>query len=698
MKLLNLFIALFVLPFPNGKAAENGISEVPEVLVTPGGKQLNSRRSYTTDKIEVMKKDRIESTSSRSLNEAIDRMTGVDSQDYCVNCGAKRISINGLRGDHTSVLIDGIPLYSPISSVYGYDAIPMQSVEEIEVMRGTGGALINPEAIGGAINIITLTPQETGSRASLFLGGHGTRNYELLHNHVFENYKVSVGGEFNNQEAWDVDHNGFAESPFKSRYSFFLKQIFNLSSKTQWATRFSFADMEIIGGNTSRYKLKEPISIQASDTDFDVGDVRKRYLGDISQISEYIGVKRSEGTSKITSILDEDNSLAWNLGAAIYEQTSLYMHAFDYSTKDTTLYTDVRWIHQLSENQMTTLGLSYRYEILRSQSKVMYDKNRIPKDNFNYTAYSLFGQHDWSLGDGLEVSTALRSENLESKWLEINSVNRNVISPRILMKWQHNQNLSQQLAYGEGYRMPLTSIESVHGAYDGFIVDIKKLETSKSAVYSLSYNTPKYYFTPGIHYTRLENMSYALEPEVAHSGPLRFVNDSKSHDIYVYDILVGVKPDSNWLLELAYENFRYPDAYKNKLPTAAIEERVNLRSEVEMGSYEFIVNGSWIGDRNIAKYYQYSDHYNTSDGLLGASDQKLQKAPSFWQWDMSLSKNIKMMDLTLGVQNLFDYTQTKKGDSPAMWHLHGDHTHLDNRHVWGPNRGREYHIKMIYNF
>ncbi|NJM10297.1 MAG: TonB-dependent receptor [Bdellovibrionaceae bacterium] len=269
----------------------------------------------------------------------------------------------------------------------------------------------------------------------------------------------------------------------------------------------SYADMEIIGGNTSHYRLTAPITVTASDMDFDGGDVRRPYRGDIKAISEYVGVKKTEATSKLTSNLDENNGLEWNLAGSIYDQKSFYMHAFDYATTDTTIYSDVRWNHQIAENRMAILGLSYRYEFLRSHSKVMYDQNGVPKDDFNYAAYSLFGQHDWYLSNGLEISAALRFEKLESKWLELSSINRDVISPRLLMKWQHNEHLSQQLAYGSGYRMPLTSIESAHGAYDGFVVDITELEKSQSVVYSISYNTPDWYVTPSAHYTHLENMS-----------------------------------------------------------------------------------------------------------------------------------------------------------------------------------------------
>lgn len=698
-----IIIMIFLtLASPAWTHAEEALVTPPKktnkILIHADNDYLDSHRHDTTEKVEVLTKDRIEKANATSLNEAVDRMPGVDSQDYCVNCGAKRISINGLRGDHTSVLMDGIPLYSAVTSVYGFDAIPMQSVEEIEVKRGTGSALTNPEAIGGSINIITLMPKESGTRAAISYGTYQSRIAELLHNYVSDNYKVSMGGEFNRQNAWDTDNNNFAESPWKSRHSFFAKQTLNLSDTTQWSTRFSYTEMEIVGGNLQNFRLENPISTQASDTDFVDGDVRKPYVGSIDRITEYIKVNRVEGTSKLITILESGDSLEWSLAGAVYNQDSFYMHAFDYKTEDTTVYSDIKWRHQLTDNQAMLLGLSYRNEFLRSQSQVMYDQNNVLKDNFDYDAYSLFAQHEWFISESLEASSALRLEKLQSRWSYLNSLDRDIVSPRFLLKWTHNEHLSQQLAYGYGYRMPLTSIESAHGAYDGFQVGITELEKSHSLVYSASYNTPEFYITPSIHYTHLKNMSYPLQPAIAHSGPLLFVNDSDTHDLMVYDLLTGFKPTPSWFLEAGYEIYEYPDTYKNKLPTAAIERRLNLRAEYEKNSYTFVLSGSWIGSRDLSKYYQYSDHYNVSDGLLGVSDQKRQMAPNYWQWDMSLIKKMKMFDLTLGVQNIFNYTQAKVGDTPAMWHLHGNHTHLDNRHVWGPNRGREAYLKMVFNF
>jgi outer membrane receptor for ferrienterochelin and colicins len=687
------FVFLLI-PFISSAESKN-----PKIIVlgTDDG-YFDSHRHDTADKVEVLSKDRIEKSNSTSLNEAIDRMPGVDSQDYCVNCGAKRISINGLRGDHTSVLVDGIPLYSAVSSVYGFDAISMQAVEEIEVKRGTGSALTNPEAIGGAINIITLMPKESSSKVSVSDGTHRSRIGEVLHSYVSKNYKLSVGGEFNRQEPWDTDGNGFAESPWKSRYSIFAKQTVNLSDQIQWATRVSYTNLEIIGGNMSQRRLEHPIPYQASDSDFVDGDVRKPYIGDLSKITEDVGVERSEATSKLISVIDSNNILEWNLGAADYKQTSFYMHAFDYKTKDITIYTDLKWKHQLTENQLFTWGTSFRQEVLRSESEVMFDTNNVPKDNFDYNSYSMFSQHEWFLPNDWELTSALRVERLESKWSYLGSIQKTVVAPRLLLKWTPTEHLTQQMAYGYGYRMPLTSIESAHGAYDGFIVDIKDLEKSHSLVYSISYNTPEYYITPSVHYTHLQNMAYPIDPVVPHSMPIRFINDPDSYNIFVYDLLTGFKPTPSWLLEAGFELYTYPDGYKGKLPTAAIERRLNLRSELDVQGFSFVVSGMWVGARDLSKYYMYPNHYNVSQGLLGVEGQKWQRSPYYWQWDSSITKKYKGMDFMLGVQNIFNYTQAKVGDSPAMWHLHGNHTHLDNRHVWGPNRGREVYLKVTYAF
>src|SRR5688500_18592197 len=57
------------------------------------------------------------------------------------------------------VLIDGMPIVSSLSTVYGLSGIPNSLVERIEIVKGPASSLYGSEAVGGLINIITRKPQ-----------------------------------------------------------------------------------------------------------------------------------------------------------------------------------------------------------------------------------------------------------------------------------------------------------------------------------------------------------------------------------------------------------------------------------------------------------------------------------------------------------------------------------------------------------
>jgi outer membrane receptor protein involved in Fe transport len=193
-------------------------------------------------------------------------------------------------------------------------------------------------------------------------------------------------------------------------------------------------------------------------------------------------------------------------------------------------------------------------------------------------------------------------------------------------------------------------------------------------------------------------MAYDEEPAIAHSGPIRFVTSAETFDITTYEILGGYKPVSQWLVELGFESFNYEDEYKRLLPTAAIERRWTIKSQADFGKYSWNIVGVWVDQRDLSAYSTYDEHYNINAGLLGVDSRKRQRSPSFFIWNTSLSRKIKQGEITLGVDNLFNYTQAGAGDSPAMWHAHGGHAHFDNRHVWGPNRGAEWYLRLTLDF
>jgi outer membrane receptor for ferrienterochelin and colicins len=53
------------------------------------------------------------------------------------------------------ILIDGMPIVSSLSTVYGLSGIPNSLVDRIEVVKGPASSIYGSEAMGGVINIIT---------------------------------------------------------------------------------------------------------------------------------------------------------------------------------------------------------------------------------------------------------------------------------------------------------------------------------------------------------------------------------------------------------------------------------------------------------------------------------------------------------------------------------------------------------------
>ena len=54
--------------------------------------------------------------------------------------------MNGLAGGYSQILINGRPIFSPLTGLYGMEQIPANMIERIEVVRGGGASLYGSSA------------------------------------------------------------------------------------------------------------------------------------------------------------------------------------------------------------------------------------------------------------------------------------------------------------------------------------------------------------------------------------------------------------------------------------------------------------------------------------------------------------------------------------------------------------------------
>ncbi len=152
-----------------------------EVVVTAG------RRAQLTQDVPVsltvVSPRELETRNIVALDQALQYVPGVQLQGSQVNVrGSSGFSYN--TGSRVLMLLDGIPLLTPDSDGFPFDALPFAQIEQIEVFKGPGSALYGSGALGGVINIITKdfpsTP-ETSVRA--FSGVYEPARYPIWYEH-----------------------------------------------------------------------------------------------------------------------------------------------------------------------------------------------------------------------------------------------------------------------------------------------------------------------------------------------------------------------------------------------------------------------------------------------------------------------------------------------------------------------------------
>ena len=159
-------------------AQELPVFELRSTVVTP--LRFEAAQEKIAASISVISRDTIEHTTATSLPELLSREAGIKTRDTS-GSPDKQIDLRGfgITGDrNTLILLDGqrlseIELVTPQLST-----IPLDAIERIEVVRGSGAVLYGGGATGGVINIITRAPRAGQREAytALSFGSHNTTN------------------------------------------------------------------------------------------------------------------------------------------------------------------------------------------------------------------------------------------------------------------------------------------------------------------------------------------------------------------------------------------------------------------------------------------------------------------------------------------------------------------------------------------
>lgn len=197
-----------------------------DIVIT--GSFAEVTRMESVQAVEVYQSTFFKKNPTSNLFDALQLINGVRPQLNCSVCNTGDIHINGLEGPYTMILLDGMPIVSGLSTVYGLMGIPNSMIQRIEVMKGPAGALYGSEAIGGVINVITKQPEKAAKfSVDVMTTSYWENNVDV--GYKWSNKKINVLSGLNYfyyGNKVDKNKDGFTDVTLQDRLSLFQKWSF----------------------------------------------------------------------------------------------------------------------------------------------------------------------------------------------------------------------------------------------------------------------------------------------------------------------------------------------------------------------------------------------------------------------------------------------------------------------------------------
>ena len=403
--------------------------------------------------VEVYSQTFFKANPTASVFEALENINGIRPQLNCTVCNTGDIHINGQEGSYTMVLIDGLPLVSGLSTVYGLSGIPQSLIERVEVVKGPASTIYGSESIGGVINLITKLP-ENAPRLSVdsFVSSWGEVNTDLSYKYMMTQNTEGLFGVnyFNYSNPVDNNGDGFTDLTLQDRISIFNKLA--IGDRLSLASRFLYEDRW--GGQVNW---------------------SPNYRGGSTVYGESIYTTRWELFGKYIF----SKNLSLNFSFNDHRQNSVYGTTL-LNADQTIGFGQFIWNKEIDKNDLL-FGLAYRYTYYDDNTTATYDNfNLVNQQNVMHLP-GVFIQDEIKVNEKNTFLMGLR--------YDYNSVHGAIFTPRVNYKLNNlDKNTIFRFSLGSGYRVAQIFTED-HAALTGArkVVFLENLNPERSWNFNLNF-------------------------------------------------------------------------------------------------------------------------------------------------------------------------------------------------------------------
>jgi len=427
---------------------------IDEVVIT--GTKTFKRQTDAAVIVNVIDSDLLAQTQSCNISEGLKFQPGLRVETDCQTCNYTQLRMNGLGGGYSQILINGRPVFSPLTGLYGMEQIPANMVERIEVVRGGGSALYGSSAIGGTVNVITRFPKESSydlSYTSSLINEDAWDNV-LSGNINMLTHKNNAGAAVfvNRRMRQAYDHNGdnYSELPQLANNSFGANLFFK-----------------------PRYNQKLELSFSSLS--------EYRYGGEIVDEAAHLAKQSEERTHYVFMggldyqiNFNDDNSSFILYMAGQKTDREHYTGIFPYDSVEIRDHlTDPPYGFTFNNTLQAGTQINHRFNdflgginVLTGGAEYVYDKVQDTIRAYQYSLdqttgiFGMFLQSDWEIRKGITLLAGVRAD-------KHNLVDQVILSPRISLLYKLKTFTQFRLTWGTGFRAPQAFDADMHIAFAG---------------------------------------------------------------------------------------------------------------------------------------------------------------------------------------------------------------------------------------
>lgn len=405
-------------------------SSINEVVVTGTARPLrpgDASAVYKTISAATMR-----AQGAINLEEALSRQVNMDVTSDPVL--GTTFSMQGLKGDKSKILIDGMPLNGREGGNLDMGQVNMYNVDRLEIVQGPMSVVYGSDALGGVINVITKDRRKPwDAEANFNYESVGKYNVNVTGSKSWKRHSFSLGGGRNYFQGWKYldTIEPHREMLFKPKEQYFGNFNYSYVAPSGFKARLA-SDF-----------LREKVTFKGAAT-----------------ISPFYGYSLDQyfyNTRSTTRLLLEDNTGKqghWQMmnGYSYYHRTrntyrkdlvTLQQDLTPLKTdQDTTTFNEYNFRGSY-DNKFKSIGYTIGYDLDLQDG----NSQKISEGLKNINDYAVFGMVKLPLiEDQLNAEVGVRLSN--------NTVYKTPVIPSLNILYKANEKLNIRASYAKGFRAP----------------------------------------------------------------------------------------------------------------------------------------------------------------------------------------------------------------------------------------------------